>query len=189
MKRLKIIKLLIVVLFSVEVDAEERTNLNKLNRDDQIIALSWLNNSCGVGEQKGFEKKINAKGNAFVPVFWEAYQQGPTEQEKQIIRDTAKSNYMERMKWLREFGNLQLGEEETNKQLAVTEKQYVELILNKHTNGYKTAAVSGVGLIGTDQSVIELKIIANDPKNPVQSAAQEAQKKLLLKPPVSREQP
>ena len=122
------------------------------------------------------KKKINAKGDTFYRVFLESYQLGPTPEELQKIRALAISNYRDRINWLQKFGNEELGKEETKQQLSVTERQYVERVINKYTNGYKTAAVSGIGLIGTGQSELELKKIANDPKNPAQTAAKEGLK-------------
>jgi len=182
MKRYKIIELLFLLLFSIEVGAQntqERINLNKLNSDDQALAITWLNKSCSVAEQNTFEKKIIAKGNTFDPVFWEAYQLGPTEQEIKKIRATAISNYRGRINWLQKFGDEELGKEETKQQLAVTEDQYVGRVINYYTNGYKTSALSGLGLIGTDQRGAELNRIASDPKNPSQTAAQEALKLIV----------
>ena len=182
MKRYKLIELLFLLLFSIEVNAlntQERTNLNKLNPNDQAIVLTWLNKSCSTAEQKEFEKTINAKGSAFDPVFWEAYQLGPTEQEIKKTRASAISNYRDRINWLQKFGDAQMGKEETKQQLAVTEEQYVERVINNYTNGYKTSALSGLGLVGNDLRGAELKRIATDPQNPSQTAAQEALKLIV----------
>jgi hypothetical protein len=109
-------------------------------------------------------------------VFWEAFHLGPTEQDLKIVSASAVKRYQDRNQWLRQFGDIQMGKEETRRQLAITEKQYVEREINQYTERYKTAALSGVGLIGTVQSETELKGIANDADNPAQTAAQETLK-------------
>ncbi|CAG7856311.1 hypothetical protein MCAMS1_00742 [biofilm metagenome] len=179
MKRYKIIELLFLLLFSIEVGAQntqEHPIFNNLIPEDKALALTWLSRSCSVSEKNEFEKKIIARGDAFDPVFWEAYQFGPTEQEIKKINATAITNYRDRINWLEKFGDAQMGEVETKRQLAISEKQYVERVINNYTNGYKTSAVTGLGLVGTVQRGAELNKIANDSENPAQTAAQEALK-------------
>ena len=84
--------------------------------------------------------------------------------------------YAERRSWLRQFGDAQMGKEKTAQQLTIREKQYADREITQYTERYKGAALAGLGLIGTPQSEAELKCIADDARNPSQTAAQEALK-------------
>ena len=184
-----VLNLLLLLCLSIEAKAQNTQYypiFNKLKPEEQVIVLTWLNNTCNVGEEHILKNKIIALSSYLDPVFWEAYQLGPTEQDIKKLRTTAISNYMERNEWLQIFGDEQMGKEETKRQLAITEDQYVGRVIDDYTIGYKTSAISGVGLIGKTQWQNELNQIANDPKNPAQTAAQEVLKKLLVKSSVNQ---
>ena len=110
------------------------------------------------------------------PVFWEAFRLGPTEQEVNTLSAAVAKRYAERQSWLRQFGDAQMGMEETVRQLAISERQYADREITQFTERYKTAALAGLGLIGTQQSEAELKRMADDGTHPAQTSAQEALK-------------
>jgi len=171
--------LILLLIFSTQSNAQpmqERQAFSKLNPDAQLIVQTWLNKNCGAAEQKKFEITLNQLGDVLEPVFWEAFHQGPTEQDLKTIRTEAIKRYQDRNKWLLQFGDAQMGKEETKRQLEVPEKQYVETEISQYQERYKTAALSGIGLIGTAQSELELKRIANDTTDSAQIAAQETLK-------------
>jgi hypothetical protein len=171
-----VIILLLFTAHAVAQTLQERQAFTKLAPDQQVTVQTWLNKNCGAAEQKKFEIKLSQLGSVLEPVFWEAFHLGPTEQDLKIVSASAIKRYQDRNQWLRQFGDIQMGKEETQRQLAITEKQYVESEINQYTERYKTAALSGVGLIGSVQSEAELKQIANEPDNPAQTAAQETLK-------------
>jgi hypothetical protein len=183
MKRLIIITTL-ALLSSVWVEAQtpsERPEFSKLKPEAQTMVLTWLNKNCGAAEQSEFEKKLIQIGVVLEPVLWETFRLGPTEQELKNISTAVAKRYEERQSWLRQFGDAQMGKEETKRQVAITKKQYVNREIMQYAERYKTAALAGLGLIGTQRSRAELKRIAGDAKNPSQTAAQEALKAILRK--------
>ena len=175
----RLLTIALVLLASSWAGAEplsERPAFAKLRPDAQVLVQTWLNKNCGAAEQRVFEHQLLAVGSVVEPVFWEAFRLGPTEQEVRTLSAAIAKRYDDRQSWLRQFGDAQMGKDETARQLAIPERQYADREITQFTERYKTAALAGLGLIGTQQSEAELKRIADDGTNPAQLAAQEAVK-------------
>jgi hypothetical protein len=175
MKRLLLSVLLVLASTWVRAESSsERPAFSKLGPEAQLLVQTWLNKNCGAAEQRGFENRLIALGVVLEPVFWEAFRLGPTAQELKDVGAVVSKRYGDRQGWLRQFGDAQMGKEETARQRALPETQYADREMTQYTERYKTAAVAGLGLIGTPQSEAELKWIADDVTNPAQTAAYEA---------------
>ena len=175
----RLILIALVLLTSSWAGAEplsERPALAKLRPEAQVLVQTWLNKNCGAAEQRGFEHQLLEVGSVVEPAFWEAFRLGPTEQEVKTLSAVVAKRYAERQSWLRQFGDAQMGKEETARQLAISERQYADREITQYTERYKTAALAGLGLIGTQQFEAELKRIADDGTHPAQTSAQEALK-------------
>jgi hypothetical protein len=169
----------LVVLTSSWAGAEpaaERPAFATVKPEVQVLVQTWLNKNCGAAEQQRLETQLRATGTVLEPVFWEAFRFGPTEQELKEVNGAVAKRYTQRQSWLRQFGDAQMGREETARQLAITERQYADRERAQYTERYKTAAVAALGLIGTKQSEAELTRMADDDQNPAQISAQEALK-------------
>jgi len=167
---------LLFTLAGAQAQQEERPEFRKLKPEEQVLVLDWLNGNCGVGEQSKLEQQLKAIGARLEPVFWEVYRLGPTRQELRNDSAAVIKRYGDRQNWLRQFGEAQMGREETARQLAIPAKQYIDREVGQYAERYKTAALAGLGLIGTSRSERELIRIAGDEKNPAQTAAREALK-------------
>ena len=175
----RLLTIALVLLASSWAGAEtlsERLAFAKLRPEAQVLVQTWLNKNCGAAEQRVFEHQLFEVGSVVEPVFWEAFRLGPTEQELNTLSAAVAKRYDERQSWLRQFGDAQMGKEETARQLAIPDRQYADREITQYTERYKTTALAGLGLIGTQQSEAELKRMANDGNNPAQTAAQEALK-------------
>lgn len=178
----RLLTIALVLLASSWASAEtlsERPALAKLRPEAQVLVQTWLNKNCGAAEQRVFEKQLIAIGSVVEPVFWEAFRLGPTEQEVNTLSAAVAKRYEDRQSWLRQFGDAQMGKEETARQLAISERQYADREITQFTERYKTAALAGLGLIGTQQSEAELKRMAEDGTHPAQTSAQEALKGIV----------
>ena len=175
----RLLTIALVLLASSWAGAEtlsERPAFAKLKPEAQALVQTWLNKNCGAAEQRVFENQLLEVGSVVEPVFWEAFRLGPTEQEVRTLSAAIAKRYDDRQSWLRQFGDAQMGKDETARQLAIPERQYADREITQFTERYKTAALAGLGLIGTQQSEAELKRIADDGTHPAQIAAQEALK-------------
>lgn len=177
MKRRTLITLILLASTSVGAQTPlERPAFSRLGPEAQALVQTWLNKNCGAAEQGAFEKKLIEIGVVLEPVFWEAFRLGPTEQELKSTSAAVATRYGDRQRWLGQFGDAQMGKEETARQRAIPEQQYADREVTQYMERYKSSALAGLGLIGTQQSEVELKCIAEDDRNPEQTAAQEALK-------------
>lgn len=176
---IRLLTIALVLLASSWAGAEtlsERPALAKLRPEAQVLVQTWLNTNCGAAEQRAFEHQLLEVGSVAEPMFWEAFRLGPTEQEVKTLSAAVAKRYTERQSWLRQFGDVQMGKEETARQLAIPERQYADREITQYTERYKTTALAGLGLIGTQLFEAELKRIAADGTHPAQTSAQEALK-------------
>lgn len=150
----------------------DRPELLKLPADAQVLVATWLNTDCGVGALQGLQNRMQQLGLTLEPVLWEAYQRGPTEAERTIFLKQTRQRYQERQSYLKAFGTRLLGTEEATKLQNTPEEQYIQRRVADYVNRYRTAALAGLGVVGTKTS--DLLSIAEDDKNPAQGAAKEA---------------
>lgn len=162
--------------------ALERQTFAMLKPEVQVLVQAWLNKNCGAAEHQRIETQLRAIGSVLEPVFWEAFRVGPTAQELQEVDGAAAKRFTERQSWLRQFGDVQMGKEETARQLTISDQQYVDREVAQYIERYKTAALAALGLVGTKRSEAALSRIADDNTNFAQISAQEALKSIRQGP-------
>jgi hypothetical protein len=148
--------------------------LDALSADTRTLVVRWLNRDCDAAEQRRLEAQLGALGPRLEPVFLEAYRLGPPPAQTERDRTAFARHYDERQAELRRTGTKLFGAKETERLLAVTKDEYVRQELDRAAIGYKTAAVAGLGLVGTEHSLQELSRIAADTADPANIAAQGA---------------
>jgi hypothetical protein len=160
-----------------------RPQLQALPLEVRELVLTWLWRDCGASQQRTLEERLAAIGSRLEPVFWEAYRLGPPPEALEGDRAAFAERYGERQKWLRQSGEELFGKEEVERLLKVTRSQYVQRELDNAITGYRTAAVAGLGLVGTQDSRDELARIAENPDDPAHVAAKEAINSLRQRSP------
>jgi hypothetical protein len=169
---LRALMFLSIATFAWAQPAADRRELVKLPADAQSVVNTWLHQDCGIDELRRLHDRLQQLGLALEPVFWEAYRLGPTEAERTTLLEQSRQRYQERQSYLRESGERLFGKEEATRLQATPEAQYVQRRVEDYVNRYRTAALAGLGVVGTNTS--ELKSIAQDDGNPAQGAAKEA---------------
>ncbi|MFN0103604.1 MAG: hypothetical protein ACKV2U_16125 [Bryobacteraceae bacterium] len=157
---------------------DDRPELKRLPRELQILVLAWLDGNCGAGVPPDTERQLTAVGARVEPAFWEAYRLGPI----RIPVEDYRKRYADRQKWLRQFGNEQMGRAEAERALSVSEQQYIARETQRYREGYQSAGISGLGLTGGTTSLAELTKIASNPQDPAQTAAREALERIQKRP-------
>jgi hypothetical protein len=150
----------------------DRMELLKLPVDAQSVVTTWLHQDCGVDELHGLQDRLQQLSLPLEPVFWEAYRLGPTEVERKTFLEETRHRYQERQSHLEKFGERLFGSEDATQLQNTSEEQYVQRRVDDYVNRYRTAALAGLGVVGTKTS--PLKPIAGDDQNPAQEAAKEA---------------
>ncbi len=153
---------------------EARPALASLAEDAQRLVLGWLNRDCGADDKRVLEEQLEAIGARLEPVFWEAYRLGPSAENLESDRENFRQRYQERQAWLADEGRRLFGDQEADRLMKVPVEQYAQRETENMVAGYKTAAVLGLGLAGTQGSLPELERLAEDPENPTSVAARQA---------------
>jgi hypothetical protein len=156
----------------------DRPLLSGLSPDIRALVLIWLNTDCGVGKSPVLDSRLVALGPRLEAVFWEAYRLGPPSDEMERDRAAIAQRYEQRQRELRESGEKLFGAEEAKRLLAVSQADYIKRELDLALIGYKTAAIVGLGFVGTAASVGDLARIAADDASPARVAAQQATERL-----------
>ena len=168
------VALFVIASFTPAQTPEARPAFASLSKDAQMLVLSWLNRDCGADDKLVLEDRLKAIGAKLEPVFWEAYRLGPSASSLELDRANIQKRYKERQAWLAEEGRQLFGEQETERLMKVSVEQYTLKETANNVVGYKTAAIVGLGVVGTQSSLIELERIAKDLDNPAAIAAQQA---------------
>ena len=169
---LRALVLLSIAALAWAQPAADRRELMKLPADAQSVVNTWLHQDCGIEEVRRLHDRLQQLGLALEPVFWEAYRLGPTDAERSNLIEQSRQRFPERQAHLRQFGERLFGKEEATRQLATSEEQYVQRRVEDYVNRYRSAALAGLGVAGSETS--ELKAIAQDDRNPAQGAAKDA---------------
>ena len=167
---------LVLIQFTLALSAsaqlsETRPVLAGLPKNAQVLVLDWLNRDCGAEEKTVLERRLQAIGADLEPVFWEAYRLGPPLASLERDRTAIGRRYETRQAWLAENGRELFGTQDTSRLLETAKERYVAKEMENLTVGYKTAAILGLGLVGTRTSLPDLNRIATDEADPATIAA------------------
>jgi len=113
-------------------------------------------------------------GAALEPVFWEAYRAGPFEEDVRAMRANLARTYAQRQETLKTKGEAMFGKEETARLLAVTEAEFAVRELHLKSERFKSQALNGLGMVGTEKSEAELERMAKIENHPDPVSAREA---------------
>ena len=172
---------LIAILMFLPVSREAmsqdaRSYFHAASREEQDLVEIWLGQDCEIGQKREIEEYLAQKAIRLEPVFWEAYRLGPPPEILQKSRDALVKRYAKRQEWLRKSGEGYFGNDVKRRLLSVTQEQYLEQEIARYIVRYKTAAIKGLAIVGTRESVVDLGRIAGDEKNLAREAAREALK-------------
>jgi len=168
------IRLLLASLFLAMglASAADRPAFSSLERVHKDLLTRWLRQDCGVGiERKKLVAQMISAGPVLEKALWEAYDLGPTLKEREEFQSTLGDRWLLRYRWLMVRGKEAIGSERTQELLAESEEQFrINEDVNQLTR-WRDAAVSGLGLVCTERSVVRLQAMAKDPKSASSIAA------------------
>ena len=178
MARFPLQTLFAALIISVATAQTDRPLLAGLSPDVRALVMTWLNTDCGAGQSPAMDTRLVALGPRLEAVFWEAYRLGPPSDEIERDRAAISQRYEQRQRQLRESGEKLFGPEEAKRLLSVSQADYTKRELDQAIIGYKTAAIAGLGFVGTSASVADLARVVADEQNPARVAAQQATQRL-----------
>lgn len=157
-----------------------RQAFDRLDPQEQTLVSTWLEQDCSVQERRRVTDRVTALGRKLEPVFWEAYRDGPPDRALERLQGHLAARYAERQSRLQQIGPELFGTEDTAQLLALSPTEFVQRGLAHYQQRYRSAALSGLGLIGGDRKPLEE--IAHDAASPFALTAQEALKTMPNQP-------
>lgn len=143
----------------------------------QTLLTTWLNQDCRI-DSVNVEKDMASAGPILEEALWEAYNLGPTEEDRAELQHSLGERYALRLRWLKLNGPEVVSSPVYKDLLAESEEQFRATEMAKLVGRWRDAAVAGLGFVCTDRSrsLEPLRLIAKDDNNPSSIAASEALK-------------
>ena len=167
-----VVGLLVVTLCAGTAAAQERLVFASLPVEYQTLLATWLSQDCRVGS-KEIEQHIISAGQRLEEALWEAFELGPTEEDRADLQHSLGERYALRHRWLLQNGPEAVGPV-SEQLLAESEEAFRAAEDVKLTDRWRDAAVGGLGLVCTERSRERLSLLARDERDPSSIAARAA---------------
>lgn len=154
---------------------KQRPAFSSLPVKYQTLLTTWLNQDCRV-DSVNIEKDMASAGPILEEALWEAFNLGPTEEDRADLRHSLGERYALRLRWLKQHGPEAVKSPVYKDLLAESEEQFRTTEMAKLNDRWRDAAVAGLGFVCTDRSLERLRLIAKNDQNPSSIAAGEALK-------------
>lgn len=143
------------------------------------LALRWLLLNDDVGEEGVLEGELRNMGTQLEPVFLEALDKGPDSALLSELEQAAARRFEQNQELLKTGEGLGLSPEDLEAARSVTREQFIAQEKEDFILRYKSQAIAGLGITGTDKVGEVLQEIARDETSPLKSSAELALQKLL----------
>ena len=131
---------------------------------DQVHA-EWMNRTCGVGERGELERELRQHGPRLEHRLEEAFLRGPSEAERIQWRQVAKREWEEMVAAIDAGKTHGLTRQEISRLQTARLEGFSKAALDDYTEGYRSAAIAGLGIIGTERAGQFLRRIRDDPQH------------------------
>jgi hypothetical protein len=171
MRRLLYTILILALAATALAQPDARPQLASLTADARERLLRFLLTDCSVGTPWTRATLLAGVSEA---ALWEAYRTGPEQAQLAKARTALEKAYQQRQDFLRRSDSQALPKDELARAAQESRTTYVDRKLAEVSGRYRANALTGLGVVGTDASVPELRQIAADEKNPASGAAKAA---------------
>lgn len=120
----------------------------------EVVLQTWLAKSCGVGELGDLEEEMRRLGDGLTEQLIAAFEDKPTLADKGVVAEYEREA-LRRMK--RELDSLGSGEEEKLRVRNRVETEHVDQAVARYVRNYKSAVLSGLGVVGTPKARLYLE--------------------------------
>lgn len=136
---------------------------HQIRSADQVYA-EWMNRSCAVGERGELERELRRHGPRLEHRLEEAFLRGPSEAEKTQWRQVARREWEEMAAAIDAGKTHGLTRQEISRLRAADPEGFSEAALDDYIEGYRSAALAALGIIGTERATQFLGRIRSDPQ-------------------------
>jgi len=163
-----------LMLTSAVASAQPRFGLSP---EAYAVFNRWMLTSCIGGDEKALADSLRQYPQPLTKAFQQAITTGPSAAELASVRSGAEQRYADRQKFpLSEFRIEGVSREDLARFNSVSRQQYVDDQVKRFAAGWRSNAVSGLGVIGTPEGRAQLERIARNRSDPLAPAAREALK-------------
>jgi hypothetical protein len=124
-----------------------------------------MNRSCAVGERGELERELRRYGSRLEARLEEAFLRGPSEAEKTQWQQVAKREWGEMVAAIDSRRTHGLTSAEISRLQAARLEGFSKGALDDYTEGYRSAALAALGIIGTERAGQFLLRIRGDPQH------------------------
>lgn len=126
------------------------------------VYAEWMNTTCTAGEKGELQKRLRRYGSRLEPRLEEAFLRGPSEIEKARWQQTAKRDWQRMAAAIDAGKTYGLNPQEILRLRSQGEESFVKTTLEDYTEGYRSAAIAGLGIISTEPALQFLRRVGGD---------------------------
>ena len=141
---------------------------------DRELVRVWLLTNCGLGHVERIESELVRRGIVLHPLLIEALRDGPDRELAVEVERAAGERFDLRRAFLESPASRELDPGVIEELRRVQRDAFVADELERFRDGYRSAAVAGLGLAGGADARRELQRIAADSASPLRTAAEQA---------------
>lgn len=174
--RLLVVGAVLIGLCVIPPLAAQSQTLDHLT--DREIVHVWLRTSCGLGHGEGIEGRLLRRGVILQPLLLDALRNGPDRELILEVERAASERFDNRRAFLESLAARELDKEVLEEMRRVRREIFVADEVKRFHEGYKSAAIAGLGLAGGPEARLDLQRIAADQGSPLRAAAEQALRRL-----------
>jgi hypothetical protein len=145
---------------------------------DRVLVRTWLLTDCGLGDSK-LEQQILSRGTVLEPLFLEALDKGPPPDELQSVEKVARERFDKMRRSLDDPNRrLEMRDADREAMRQTTLESFVSAERDNLVLRWRTQAVNGLALVGTDKARQALRALERDKSSPLRDNAVAALKRL-----------
>lgn len=145
---------------------------------DREMVRVWLLTNCGLGHVERIEGELLRRGILLQPLLLEALRDGPDRELTLEVERAAVERFDDRRAFLESPTARELDTGVLEEMRRVRREAFVTDEIERFRDGYRSAAVAGLGLAGGTDARPELQRIAADRASPLRTAAEQALQQL-----------
>ena len=145
---------------------------------DRELLRVWLLTNCGLGHVERIEGELLRRGIVLQPLLLEALRDGPDRELALQVERAAGERFDGWPAFLESPAARELDPGVLEEMRRVRRKAFVADEVERFRDGYRSAAVAGLGLTGGADARPELRRIAADRASPLRTAAEQALRQL-----------
>lgn len=145
---------------------------------DRELVRVWLRTNCGLGHVERIEVELLRRGLVLQPLLLEALRDGPDRELALEVEHAAGARFDLRRVFLESPAAREIDTGVLEEVLRVRREAFIADEVERFRDGYRSAAVAGLGLAGGADARPELQRIAADKASPLRTAAEQALRQL-----------